>query len=408
VGELAGVGPLDVRVTDDLAAALERADVVIDFSQPHATRSNLAVCRAARKPLLVGTTGFPADLTSDFDAAAAEIPLLVAPNTSIGVTLLIELTRMAARALPADFDIEIVEAHHRMKKDAPSGTALALGKAAADGRILAEDARSSPEAQAGAGQPAATGGASADGQPVGLRGAMAPGRSADLGGSTAGDQPAGPSAAMTGGQPASLGGAIAPAQSTGGSSAAGQPAGPSAVTAGGRPAAVGGAGATGQPAGPSVAMAGDQPTRLGGSMTGGQPTGGAIAGGHVAGSDPTAHGQATGAGPLAAGGQSASPDGPGVGSPRTVARATGGVPTLFDRSGQRTAGGIGYAVIRGGDIVGEHTVLFAGTGEQVSLGHRATDRAVFARGALRAALWLAGRPPGRYFMRDFLGLKTEA
>ena len=141
-----------------------------------------------------------------FDAAAGEIPLLVAPNTSIGVTLLLELTRMAAKALPAEFDIEIVEAHHRMKKDAPSGTALALGRAAAEGRGLA------------------------------------------------------------------------PAEA------------PSGTAAG--------------------------------------------------------------------------------------------------RIGPRRQGEIGYAVIRGGDIVGDHTVLFAGPGEQMSLGHRATDRAIFARGAVRAALWL--------------------
>ena len=218
-GELAGVGRLDVRVTDDLAAALTRAEIVVDFSQPHATRSNLTVCRAARKPLLIGTTGFPAELNALFDEAAREIPLLVAPNTSIGVTLLLELARVAARALPPDFDIEIVEAHHRMKKDAPSGTALALGKAAAEGR-------------------------------------------------------------------------------------------------------------------------------------------------------------------------------------NTISIAA------TDRNGARQDGDIGYAVIRGGDIVGDHTVLFAGTGEQVTLGHRATDRAIFARGAVRAALWLAGRPPARYFMRNFLGLKT--
>ena len=218
-GELAGVGRLDVRVTDDLAAALARAEIVVDFSQPHATRSNLTVCRAARKPLLIGTTGFPAELNALFDEAAREIPLLVAPNTSIGVTLLLELARVAARALPPDFDIEIVEAHHRMKKDAPSGTALALGKAAAEGRNTT-----------------------------------------------------------------------------------------------------------------SIAST--------------------------------------------------------------------------DRNGARHDGDIGYAVIRGGDIVGDHTVLFAGTGEQVTLGHRATDRAIFARGAVRAALWLAGRPPARYFMRNFLGLKT--
>jgi 4-hydroxy-tetrahydrodipicolinate reductase len=223
-GELAGLGRLDVRLTDDLAAALEGADVAIDFSQPHATRSNLAVCRAARKPLLIGTTGFPAELSVLFDEAAREIPLLVAPNTSIGITLLQALTRIAAKALPADFDIEIVEAHHRMKKDAPSGTALALGKAAAQGRGL-----------------------------------------------------------------------------------------------------------------------------------------------------PETH--------------------PKDATPRV---------------GERPKGEVGYAVIRGGDIVGEHTVLFASTGEQVTLGHRATDRAIFARGAVQAASWLAGRAPGRYFMGDFLGLNSIA
>jgi 4-hydroxy-tetrahydrodipicolinate reductase len=237
-GELAGIGRLDVRVTDDLAAALAYAEIVIDFSQPHATRSNLAVCRAARKPLLIGTTGFPAELASAFDEAAAEVPLLVAPNTSIGVTLLLELTRMAAKALPADFDIEIVEAHHRMKKDAPSGTALALGKAAAEGRRAVGVVRSD----------AADGG------------------------------------------------------------------------------------------------------------------------------------------------------------PRTQS-TTDAVVT--NRSGERHQGDIGYAVVRGGDIVGDHTVLFAGTGEQITLGHRATDRAIFARGAARAALWLARQSPGRYNMRDFLGLKTS-
>jgi 4-hydroxy-tetrahydrodipicolinate reductase len=224
-GELAGLGRLDVRVTDDLAAALEGAEVVIDFSQPHATRSNVAVCRAARKALLIGTTGFPADLNPVFEETAREIPLLVAPNTSVGVTLLQELTRIAAKALSADsFDIEIIEAHHRMKKDAPSGTALALGKAAAQGR----------------------------------------------------------------------------------------------------------------------------------------------------------------------------------GVPETHPKDD------ISRLGERPKGEIGYAVIRGGDIVGEHTVLFAGTGEQVTLGHRATDRAIFARGAVRAALWLAARPAGRYFMSDFLGLNSIA
>lgn len=246
-GDLAGIGRLDVRVTDDLAAALARAEIVIDFSQPHATRSNLTVCRAARKPMLIGTTGFPSELTPLFDEAATEIPLLVAPNTSVGVTLLLELTRIAAKALPVDFDIEIVEAHHRMKKDAPSGTALALGKAAAEGRGTVE---------------------------------------------------------------------------------------------------VGGAGSPGGIASES----------------------------HVA--------------------------SVGVGGGSESASATA------SRAGERRQGDIGYAVIRGGDIVGDHTVLFAGTGEQITLGHRVTDRAIFARGAVRAALWLAVQPAGRYIMRDFLGLKT--
>jgi 4-hydroxy-tetrahydrodipicolinate reductase len=225
-GELAGVRPLGVPVTSDLPAALGQADVAIDFSQPHATRVNLMACHAARKPLLVGTTGYPPELAPVFDAAIRDIPLLVAPNTSIGVTLLIELVRAAAHALPVDFDIEIIEAHHRMKQDAPSGTALALEKAASQGRGLTEA--------------------------------------------------------------------------------------------------------------------------------------------NVAGSRTT------------------------------------------NRSGPRREGEIGIAVVRGGDVVGEHTVLLAGKGEQLALGHRATDRAIFARGALRAGLWLADQSPGRYAMRDFLGYKTDS
>jgi 4-hydroxy-tetrahydrodipicolinate reductase len=222
-GELAGVDRLGVLVTSDLAAALSQADVAIDFSSTSATQSNLTACRKARKPLLIGTTGFASELTGAFDAAAKDIPLLVAPNTSIGVTLLIELVRQAAHALPPQFDIEIVEAHHRMKRDSPSGTALALGKAAADGR--------------------------------------------------------------------------------------------------------------GQPFGPTEA----------------------------------------------------------------VVRREGAA---------RQDGEIGFAVVRGGDIVGEHSVLFAGIGETLSLSHRATDRAIFARGALQAAAWLQSRPAGRYFMRDLVAHKS--
>jgi 4-hydroxy-tetrahydrodipicolinate reductase len=221
-GEVAGIKHIGVRVTSDLAAALAQADVAIDFSDPRVTESNLTACRLARKPLLIGTTGFAVEQAA-FEAAAKDIPLLVAPNTSVGVTLLIELVREAARALPAQFDIEIIEAHHRMKRDAPSGTALALGKAVAEGR--------------------------------------------------------------------------------------------------------------------------DQPF-----------------------------------------------DGSGS--------------TVRKDGKPRQEGEIGFAVVRGGDIVGEHAVLFAGIGESLTLSHRATDRAIFARGALQAAAWLVSQPPGRYFMRDLVAYKS--
>ncbi len=134
-GVVAGVAPNRVLITGDLSAVLRRAHVVIDFSGAAATRANLAACRAAGKPLLLGSTGY-ADLESDFAAAAADIPLLIAPNTSLGVTLLLELTRTAARALPA-FHPGITETHHREKRDAPSGTALALAAALRDGRAQA-------------------------------------------------------------------------------------------------------------------------------------------------------------------------------------------------------------------------------------------------------------------------------
>jgi 4-hydroxy-tetrahydrodipicolinate reductase len=225
-GVLAGVQPLGVEITSDLTAALAVADVAVDFSQPHATRANVAACRAVRKPLLIGTTGFAAELTEpELDAAAGEIPLLIAPNTSLGVALLTELVRKAARALPSEFDIEVVEAHHRMKRDAPSGTALELARAAGEGRGLA----------------------------------------------------------------------------------------------------------------PGEALSGISTGRI----------------------------------------------------------------------GPRRQGEIGLAVVRGGDIVGEHTVLFAGPGEELRLSHRAGDRAIFARGALRAATWLRSQPPGRYGMSDIVDLDHE-
>lgn len=205
VGELAGLGHSGVAVTADLTAALAHVDVAIDFSNANATAGNLAACVQARKPLLIGTTGYEATVASQFDAAAKQIPLLIASNTSVGVTLLAELVTIAAQAMPGVFDVQIVEAHHRMKQDAPSGTALTLGKAVEAGRPGAD---------------------------------------------------------------------------------------------------------------------------------------------------------------------------------------------------------VGFAVVRAGDIVGEHTVLFAGPGERLTLSHSATDRGIFARGAVRGAAWLAGRSPGRYAMRDVVLLKS--
>jgi len=222
-GEVAGLAPTNLAVTSDLPGALADADVAIDFSHADATAANVAACRAAAKPLLIGTTGLDTALEPAINAAAGEIALMVAANTSIAVALLTELVRQSAATLPTTFDIDVLEIHHRGKRDAPSGTALALGRAAAGARGL----------PSGIAPPAA--GAAAQGRPEGQ---------------------------------------------------------------------------------------------------------------------------------------------------------------------------IGVTSVRAGDTVGEHTVLFSGPGEQLSLTHRASDREIFARGALTAALWLRSQPPGHYGMRDFIGYKT--
>lgn len=225
VGEVSGIAPVGVRVLDDIPADLGGAQVVIDFSRPELSLRALNVCRAARVPMVIGTTGHGAEFDARVSAAARDIAVLVAPNTSIGVAVAQELVRIAAQALPAGFDIEIVEAHHKHKLDAPSGTALALAESAARARGL----------------------------------------------------------------------------------------------------------------------------------------------------DPHAD-------------------------------------TLAGRAGQgaRRDGEIGIASVRAGDIVGTHTVWFAGAGERLQVTHEATDRAIFARGALRAAAWLAMQNPGRYGMANVLGLKTNS
>jgi 4-hydroxy-tetrahydrodipicolinate reductase len=223
LGEVSGGKPCGVRVTTDLEPSLAGVGVVIDFSRPELSLRALHICRAARVPILIGTTGHGTEFDARVTAAAREIAVLVAPNTSVGVALAQELVRLAARVLPVDFDIEITEAHHKHKLDAPSGTALALAKSAAQGRGV------DPQAE---------------------------------------------------------------------------------VTSG----------------------------------------------------------------------------------------RTG--------SGVRRAGEIGISSVRAGDIVGTHTVLFGGSGERLTIGHEATDRSIFAAGAVQAAAWLAGQPAGRYAMADVLGFKT--
>ena len=136
VGEVAGVEALGVRVVDELPPDLAKAQVAIDFSRPDLSLRALNVCRAARVPIVIGTTGHGTEFEARIAAVSRDIAVLVAPNTSIGVAVAQELVRIAARVLPAEFDIEIVEAHHKHKLDAPSGTALALADSAARARGL--------------------------------------------------------------------------------------------------------------------------------------------------------------------------------------------------------------------------------------------------------------------------------
>ena len=127
-GELAGVGRLAVTVADDLAAVADDFDVVIDFTVPEATLAHATLCASRGKGLVIGTTGFDAEGRASIAAAAEHVPVLMAPNMSVGVNLMFRLAELAARVLGDEVDIEIVEAHHRHKIDAPSGTAVRLGE----------------------------------------------------------------------------------------------------------------------------------------------------------------------------------------------------------------------------------------------------------------------------------------
>ena len=138
-GELVGL-PADVLITDDVAAGLKQIDVLIDFTRPQGTLVHLELCRQAGVGMVIGTTGFEADGKAAIAAAARDIPVVFAPNMAVGVNVVFKLLDMAARIMDQGYDIEVVEAHHRMKIDAPSGTALRMGEvvAAALGRDLEE------------------------------------------------------------------------------------------------------------------------------------------------------------------------------------------------------------------------------------------------------------------------------
>jgi 4-hydroxy-tetrahydrodipicolinate reductase len=222
VGEAMGGAPLGVIVTDDAIEAFAKAQAVIDFTAPAATVEFAGLAAQARAVHVIGTTGLSGTDLAAINAAARHAVIIRAGNMSLGVNLLTQLTKKVAAALDADFDIEIVEAHHNKKVDAPSGTALMLGEAAAEGR--------------------------------------------------------------------------------------------------------------------------------------------------------------------------------GVSLDEVSDRGRDGI------TGARKRGDIGFSAIRGGDIVGEHDVIFAAAGERIILRHVATDRAVFARGALKAALWGQNKAPGEYDMVDVLGL----
>lgn len=211
-----------LAITTDPLALAEKSDVLIDFSVPGALSTHLDACIAAKKPILVGTTGLEAAHHALVDQAARSIPVLQTGNTSLGVNLLAALVERAAAGLDEDWDIEIVEMHHRHKIDAPSGTALMLGEAAARGR-----------------------------------------------GITLAD-----------------------------------------------------------------------------------------------------HSE----------------------------RGRDGI------TGARARGSIGFAALRGGSVPGDHQVIFAAEGERIEIGHRAENRVIFARGAVKGARWLIGQPIGRYDMKGVLGL----
>lgn len=131
-GEVAGMGKLDINIVDDLASVSEQFDVLIDFTRPEVTLANLQVCRQAGKKIVIGTTGFSDEQKQQIFDAAKDVAVVFAPNMSVGVNLCLKLLDMAARVMGDYTDIEVIEAHHRHKVDAPSGTALRMGEVVAE------------------------------------------------------------------------------------------------------------------------------------------------------------------------------------------------------------------------------------------------------------------------------------
>jgi len=224
-GLVAGVGALGVEIVDVLGRGLDGADVVIDFTSVEASVANAALCAEKGVAMVVGSTGFTPEAKAKVAAAAERIPVVLSPNMSVGVNVMFDLVRRAAALLGDGYDIEMVELHHKLKKDAPSGTAMRLAEIAAEARGL------DPAKELNYGR----------------------------------------------------------------------------------------------------------------------------------------HGMV----------------------------------------GERPAREIGVQTVRGGDIVGEHTVFYCGQGERLEITHRATSRDQFARGAVRAAQWIPGKPAGLYDMADVLGLKGK-
>jgi len=142
VGRVAGLGEAGVKLVADLAAAIDRADAIVEFTLPEPTLEHLEVARAHRKAAVVGTTGFSPEQMERVGAIAREIPVFLAPNMSLGVNVLLKVLPLVARALGPAYDVEVIEAHHHGKKDAPSGTALKLAEVVAQalGASLAERA----------------------------------------------------------------------------------------------------------------------------------------------------------------------------------------------------------------------------------------------------------------------------